>query len=712
LNDGSKDIDEAVATLTERLPQALAPLAELAFNYRWTWMPGASELFRQLDPVLWLHSQCNPRDMLEAAAPRHLRELATSAPYVDRLRSIATACAADLRRPSSTAIPADRPVAYFCAEFGFHCSMAVYSGGLGVLAGDILKAASDLTLPLIGVGLFYRQGYFHQHIDVRGWQHEYWINTLFDLLPAARVTGADGEPITVDVTIRKRQVHAYVWRVNVGRTALYLLDTDRDDNHPVDRWITSRLYVADRQTRLAQYALLGIGGMRALAAMGIEPSIVHLNEGHATLSSFERLRQRLASGDLYDTALAGVQRQTVFTTHTPVAAGNEGYHEGEVEAVIGDFIDELGIDRERFYDLGRMQPGNRSEPTNITPLALRTSRAAIGVSRRHGGLARAMWQPLWPDRSVDDVPIGHVTNGVHVPTWMAAAMQSLLAKHLGPDWRQRLPEPQFFDRVEAIPDAELWAVRCQLRQALVEFARQRSIRDRLGRGERPEYVEAAASVFDPNVLTIGFARRVATYKRLYLLSQLPDNGLVRLLADGPTPIQLVLAGKAHPADQEAKEDLHRRFQLKEAREIGRRVVYLEDYDLHIAPTITCGVDLWLNLPRPPLEASGTSGMKVALNGGINLSVSDGWWAEAHDGENGWTIYSPEADAHTQDAHDARALLDLLEQQVIPLFYQRDADGLPHAWLQRVKRSMRTLIPQFSAERMVRQYMSQLYTPAS
>ncbi|MBI3784533.1 MAG: alpha-glucan family phosphorylase [Deltaproteobacteria bacterium] len=707
-NDGSRDLAQAVATLADRLPQPLTPLAELTFNYRWAWMAGGAELFGQIDPVLWRHSQCNPRELLESVSIRRLRELAGDATFVDRLNALASACKVDAQRPNPWQIPAEHPVAYFCAEFGFHGSMAVYSGGLGVLAGDILKTASDLALPLIGIGLFYRQGYFHQRIDVWGWQHEYWVDALFERLPVARVSGADGQPLSVVVKIRQRHVVVHIWRVDVGRTVLYLLDTDHELNHPVDRWITSRLYVGDRQTRLAQYALLGIGGVRALAAMGIQPSIVHLNEGHAALSSFERLRQKIAHGELYDEALANVQRETVFTTHTPVAAGNEGYYHHEVEPVLGELIDEMGIGRERFYDLGRVQPGNQNEATNITPLSLRTSRAAIGVSRRHGRVARSMWQALWPDRPVDEVPIGHVTNGVHVPTWMAPSMQALLGKHLGPDWRRRLAEPGFFDRIDDIPDAELWAVRCQLRQSLVEMARQKSIRDRLGRGENPGYVEAAASVFEPATLTIGFARRVATYKRLYLLSRLPDAGLLRLLSDNPTPIQLVLAGKAHPSDQEAKEDLRNRFQLKQSPEIPRRVVFLEDYDLQIAPTIVAGVDLWLNLPRPPLEASGTSGMKVTLNGGINLSVMDGWWAEAYDGENGWAIHSPEADAATQDDHDAEALLHLLEREVIPLFYQRDSNGLPHAWLQKVKRSMRTLIPQFSAERMVSEYVSKLY----
>jgi len=711
VNDGRRDIERAISDLAERLPASLAPLANIAYNYRWSWFPLGVTLFREIDPAIWRRSECNPRYAIEAATPQRLQALAQDPSYVERLRTVAEGIDADLKRPATilpTAVA--NPIAYLCSEFAIHCSLPLYGGGLGVLAGDVLKAASDLTLPMVGVGLLYRQGYFHQRLDPGGWQQEYWTTANFERLPVVLVKGTDGEPLTVEMRIRDRRVFVQVWRVGVGRVPLYLLDTDRDDNNPMDRWITSRLYIGDRLTRLAQYAVLGIGGMRILDALGIQPSIIHLNEGHGALSSFERLRHLVLDGHAEDEALQLVRQQTIFTTHTPVAAGNEGYQENEVEPILSHFIDHLGLPRSTFYDLGRIHPGEQHEAANITPLALRMSRAANAVSRRHGEVARAMWRPLWPDRVEGDVPISHVTNGVHTTTWMSSPMQALLDRYLGANWRSHLGDLSMWERVAEIPDAELWAVRCELREALVRYVRDQSMRDRLARGEPSDYVEAAARAFDPNALTIGFARRMATYKRFYLLSRFPERGL-RLLGDGPTQIQIIVAGKAHPQDGEAKHALSGFFQMKRAPDVARRIVFLEDYDLHMAPRLVSGVDLWLNLPRPPLEASGTSGMKVVLNGGLNLSVLDGWWVEAYDGENGWAIASPPGDPQAQDDHDAGALLDLLELEVIPLFYKRDANGIPRGWLQRIKASMCTLIPQFTAERMLRDYAQTMYAEA-
>jgi starch phosphorylase len=705
---GARDLERAVADLAERLPPPLAPLARLAYDYRWSWTAGGAAVFRDVDPMLWCRSDCNPRHLIEAIPPRRLAALARDPIYVARVAALARTL--ETRPPAATGpICAEHPVAYFCSEFAVHCSLPLYGGGLGVLAGDLLKAASDLALPMVGVGLLYREGYFHQRLDPAGWQHEYWVRTAFERLPAVRVHDADGEPLIVQLTLRRRLVRIQIWRVEVGRVPLYLLDTDHEDNHPIDRWITARLYIGDRHTRLAQYAVLGIGGMRALTALGIRPALVHLNEGHAALAGFERLRALRAAGRTVEDALADVRHSTVFTTHTPVAAGNEGYREDEIEPVLGNFLDELGMPRATFYDLGRMNPGDRGEAMSITPLALRTSRAANGVSRRHGAVARAMWQPLWRDRSVDDVPIDHVTNGVHTTSWMTEEVQRLLDRHLGATWRQRLDDPTLWARVDAIPSSEVWAARGALRDALVTYVRERSVRDRLGRGEAPDYVEQAARVFDPRVLTVGFARRVATYKRLSLLTRFAERGL-RLL-ESPRPIQLVIAGKAHPQDHDAKHSLTTIFNAKASPVVGGRVAFLEDYDLHMAQRLIAGCDVWLNLPRPPLEASGTSGMKAALNGGLNLSVLDGWWPEAYDGANGWAITTPDADATTQDDHDAGMLLDLLENEVIPLFYERDADGVPQRWIARVKAALRTLIPRFAAERMLREYADHMYLPA-
>jgi starch phosphorylase len=708
LIDGTADMERRRAEMAERLPDPLKPLASLVYDYRWAWTCNGADLFSEIDPATWRRSGCNPRHLLETTPPQRLRELARDSSYVSRVTRVADALAAE-RQAEGLWDARSGPVAYFCSEFAVHCSLALYGGGLGVLAGDLLKAASDLRVPMVGIGLLYEEGYFSQRLDPSGWQHEYWISTFYDRLPAALVTRGDGSPLTIEIVLRGRPVQIQAWRIDVGRVPLYLLDTDRPDNHPIDRWITARLYIGDRQTRLAQYSVLGIGGVRMLQAMGIRPSVFHLNEGHAALGGFERLRQAIAAGLSFEDAMAAVRGSTVFTTHTPVPAGNEGYGDAEVEAVLGGFIDGAGISRSTFYDLGRVHAGDRNEGANITPLALRTSRIANGVSRRHGELAREMWHSLWPGCEVADVPITHVTNGVHSTTWMGNGMQKLLDRHLPAEWRARIAEPQIWEHIDEIPAADLWAVRCAQRRALVDYVREKSVRDRLERGEPPEYVEQAASTFESDTLTIGFARRVATYKRLHLLTRRLDRGL-SLLSNQRTPIQLVIAGKAHPQDQEAKASLQEVFRFKRAPAVGSRVAFLENYDMHVAVRLVAGVDLWLNLPRPPLEASGTSGMKVVLNGGLNLSVLDGWWSEAYDGANGWAISSPNASPSEQDDHDAAALFDILETQVVPLFYNRSADGLPHAWLQRVRASMRSLIPRFSAQRMVAEYAERFYRP--
>jgi glycogen phosphorylase len=707
-NDGTRDVQIAVAELAERLPVALHPLGGVVFNYRWSWMLGGAEVFRDMDPARWDRGQGNPRAMIETLPPHRMNQLANDQAYVTRAATLAARVDEELHRaPAVDGIAPDRPVAYFCSEFGVHRSLPLYGGGLGVLAGDVLKAASDLGLPMVGVGLLYREGYFHQRLDLSGWQHEWWTMTEFERLPMVLVTGPDHQPLTVEVTMRGRTVRIQIWRLDIGRVPLYLLDTDRPDNHPIDRWITSRLYIGDRHVRLTQYGVLGVGGVRVLAALGIEPCVIHMNEGHAALASFERLRRLVVAGHSPAEALAQVRQATVFTTHTPVAAGNEWYSFDEVEPVLGQLREGGDVHREFFYGLCRGDTANARDAIATTPLALRTSRTSIGVSRRHGEVARAMWQVLWPGRPVDEVPIGHVTNGVHSATWMAEPMQALLERRLAADWRIRLDDASLWERIASIPDAELWAVRQMLRRELVEYARVQSIRVRQARGEAPDYVESAALVFDPDVLTVGFARRVATYKRLHLFMRQFDRGL-RLLANEVKAIQVVVAGKAHPQDEEAKQSLRAVLELRRAPHLASRVAFLEDYDLDMARRLVAGVDLWVNVPRPPLEASGTSGMKVVLNGGLNLSVLDGWWIEGYDGETGWAIDSASADPAMQDDRDAAAMYDLLEHQIVPLFYERDAGGLPRGWIGRIKASMQRLIPRFSADRMVREYATMLY----
>jgi starch phosphorylase len=493
----------------------------------------------------------------------------------------------------------------------------------------------------------------------------------------------------------------------VGRVPLYLLDSDRPENHPMDRWITSRLYAADRDTRLAQYALLGLGGVRALHAMGIEPSVLHLNEGHAALAPLELAARDVALGSSFEDALAEARRRTVFTTHTPVPAGNESYSVQEVKRTAAGLDLRLRGDWDAILDLGRSPGAGPDAPLGMTQLGLRLSRSANAVSRRHGEVARAMWRPLFGVESDAEVPIGSVTNGAHLPTWMAEPLRDLLERHLGRGWEARCADERTWEKLDDVPDAELWRVRCRLRAELVEYVRERATLDRLARGENTDYVAMAARAFAPDRLTLGFARRLATYKRLHLLSR--DLPRALHLLHGPRPLQILLAGKAHPMDENAKQVVQQLFEARRAPHVGERIAYLHDYDMSIARHLVSGCDVWLNFPRPPLEASGTSGMKAALNGVLNLSVLDGWWAEGAAPEHGWSLGGEsENDSEAQDDRDARALLDLLEKQVVPLFYERDADGVPRRWVAMMKASMRMAGLRFSARRALGEYAQRVY----
>jgi starch phosphorylase len=723
--DGSRDLAGATADLAGRLPEPLAPLARLAFNYRWSWLPGAPELFEALDPERFALCGQNPVRMLQELPSRRLSAIAEDETLLERARELEAAMRADLERPVEPRwTTPEEPIAFLCAEYGVHVSLPVYSGGLGALAGDLLKEASDRGLALVAVGLMYRKGYFRQRIDASGWQHEYWVETDPERLPAALVTDGTGAPLTVTVPIGSGVVTARIWRVDVGRIALYLLDSDCPENDPLQRWITGRLYDGDPQTRLAQYALLGVGGIRALRAMGREPAIIHLNEGHAALAPLELGRGADGATAALDELVQRARSRTVFTTHTPVPAGNDTYGPGEIEDALGSFAAELGVTPAELLALGHNARRGDDDPAHtdngapfgVTQAALRLSRGAGAVSRRHGEVAREMWRdPMWPDREVDQVPIGHVTNGVHVPTWLGEPMRELFDAHLPEGWLQRQDDPGVWAAINAVPDGDLWGARGQQRSDLVEFIRSRSVADRLGRGDLRGYVDAAARTFDSSVLTVGFARRVATYKRLDLLTRDPDWTLA--LLDGERPVQVVLAGKAHPRDEEAKRALQSLFGMKAARVIGERVVFLDDYDLASAARLVRGCDVWLNVPRPPLEASGTSGMKSVFNGGLQLSVLDGWWAEAYaaageDGgtaANGWAITGEvDSDHYAQDERHAAALHHLLEREVVPAFYERDESGLPVRWLQMIRASLSTLGPMFSATRMLAEYVSGPY----
>jgi starch phosphorylase len=712
LSVGARDTRRAAQILASRVPGRLAPLAEVAYNFSWTWRQDGEQVFRSIDAYRWRTCRQNPVRLLQEAPEESLERAAITPSLVARAEALRDAVEADKARPLREAggATSDHPVAFFCAEFGLHRSLPIYSGGLGVLAGDILKEASNRGLPLVGIGLLYRQGYFHQRVDAGGWQHEYWYGTDPERRPCARITGQDGLPLVLKVPIWGEDVAAHIWRVEVGQVPLFLLDTDLPENSPKQRFITARLYEGNRQIRLAQYALLGIGGIRMLQALGIEPGVIHMNEGHPATATLELVGRDMVRGAPFHEACERVGHRVVFTTHTPVPAGNESYTRQEIEQVLPHLQTEFGMDFEEVMGLGRYEPGNHHEPLGMTALAIRMSRSTNAVSRIHGEVSRRMWHSLFPGRNVDQVPIRHVTNGVHVPSWIAPSMRRLLDQHLPKDWHssERIADPQTWRAVDGIPDEELWAVRRAVSHRLAGWVRSKTVTDRLSRGDTMEYVMKASRAFDPDVLTLGFARRVATYKRLNLLIRDPERFL-RLL-EGPRPMQLLYAGKAHPMDDEAKRMVVQLFSLKSDPRVGGRVAFMEDYDMGLASILTAGCDVWVNLPRPPLEASGTSGIKAAFSGVLNLSVLDGWWAEAYDGSNGWAIDGTEdPNAEAKDVRDAAALFDLLEREVIPLFYDRDAQGLPRGWIARIKASLRTIGPCFCATRMLDEYVRDIYT---
>jgi starch phosphorylase len=708
--DGSLDMRRAIDRLARRLPEPLEDLAWISYNYLWSWTPGGRDLFTSIDAHRFMLAGQNPVRFLWNQAERDLLRAATDEDLLERLSEVAQKMDAELQRPGQR-VQAGGPVAFFCAEFGVHSSLPVYSGGLGVLAGDILKEVSDQALDVVGVGLLYRRGYLHQRMNLSGWQHEYWTEINTDQLPAVRVRGADGAPLRVTVPVWDGELAAHVWLVNVGRTPLYLLDAELAENNPLERWVSARLYEGSREIRLAQYALLGIGGVRALDAMGIAPGLFHLNEGHPALASLEiasKTSSELSGDRLGLEKLLEIGRDRfAFTTHTPVPAGNETYEADQFFSVLGRAIDQMGLSREEVSAVSRVDPTSTSEPLGFSPLAIRCSRSTNAVSKRHEEVAREMWRPLFPGVDVADVPITHVTNAVHLPTWMSPTMRELLTKFFGADWERHADDPGLWSHVDEIPDVDLWRARCDMRLELVELIRRDIGVDRLARGEEIAYAEAAFDAFDPTHLTVGFARRLATYKRLDLLFYDPER--LRRIIDEDKGTQFIVAGKAHPLDDEAKNVARNMFTLKRGLDVPNRLVFLEDYDLRVAPRLVAGCDVWLNLPRPPLEASGTSGMKAALNGGLNLSVLDGWWGEGYNGQNGWAIDgSVDDDTEAQDERDARALYDLLENEVKPLFFTRDANGIPIGWLARTRASLRSLGPKFCANRMVDDYVERIY----
>jgi glycogen phosphorylase len=697
------------------VPNRLARLEELAVDLWWTWHPHAREVFRQLDYPLWRRTEHNPVRMLRAVTRERLDAAAGDPAFLALYdRALADLDAAREAHDTWWQKRYDgtdgRSIAYFSAEFALHQSLPIYAGGLGVLAGDHCKEAGDLGVPLIGVGFMYPQGYFHQYVSAEGWQEENYQRLDWADAPIEPAVTADGKPCVTAVPLGDRTVLVAVWRVRMGRVSLYLLDTDLEENAPWDRELSARLYGGDRETRIQQEIVLGIGGVRALRALGAQPAAYHLNEGHAAFVVLQRIRDLIEGGSSFDAALQEVRDTTIFTTHTPVPAGHDAFPFQLVEKHLAGCWGTLGEHRSRFLALGDYQGAGGSQ-FNMTALAIRTSGLVNAVSRLHGRVTREMWAPLWPDRAEADRPVATVTNGVHVPTWVSGDMSALFDRYVGPDWLDRHDDPALWDRVLEIPDEELWRVRQALRAYLFAYARERARQRWVEDRTRVPSVVAAGLLLDPSALTIGFARRFTSYKRPELIFHDAERLAALLTAPG-RPVQIVFAGKAHPADEQGKHRLQQIYHRALDPAFAGRVAFLDDYDLHVAHFLVQGCDVWLNTPRKPLEASGTSGMKAAMNGVPHLSIGDGWWAEAYNGANGWLIDggatgdSPDAD----DAADAEALYRLLEQDVVAAFYDRDADRIPRRWLRMVKESIRTVTPHFSARRMVKQYVDGMYGP--
>jgi starch phosphorylase len=694
-------------------------LEELSRNLWWTWNPEVISLFRDIAPAVWRQVNHNPIALLQSLKPAELDELAREVGLDGRIHFAFRRLHEYLHEAKTWAqVHAGpllvQPVAYFVAEFGLHESLPLYSGGLGVLAGDTLKAASDLGVPLVGVGLFYAQSYFQQRLDPEGRQLEEYGKTQLSLLPLAPARKPDGSPLMVSVEMGSDRLNAAIWHARVGRASLVLLDCDVPENSPEDQTLTSRLYGGDRRTRLRQEMVLGIGGLRALRALGLSPGVLHINEGHSAFGLLERIRERMEGDGLsFADAARETSQRAVFTTHTPVEAGHDRFAPDLLEEHLGWLRYRLGLTREEMLGLGRLDPKNAGEQFCMTVLALKLSRFANAVSSIHGHVSRRMWHPLWPSRPEAEVPIGHITNGVHLPSWVAPAMDRLFERYLGGDWHRRTCHVDAWEGIEKMDDAELWEVHQNLRHQLVDFARRRAVRQAQRRGEPPENLERAAKVLSPEVLTIGFARRFVTYKRAtLLLSDVPR--LAALVSNPERPVQLVFAGKAHPQDDGGKEIIRQISMLCRDPRFEGRLVFVEDYDINVARHFVQGADVWLNNPLRPLEACGTSGQKAAVNGVLNLSVLDGWWAEAYDGQNGFPVGNGDSHANpeVQYRRDAESLFKVLEQEVVPLFYERDRDGFPLKWIARMKRSIRTLAWRFNADRMVMDYVRFCYIPAA
>ncbi|HEY7033954.1 MAG TPA: alpha-glucan family phosphorylase [Thermomicrobiales bacterium] len=712
-----------MSTLTSSaiaVPARLSRLPDLACNLWWTWNDDAEDLFRDLDPRLWEATNENavlflkrlPRQVLDGAAADPYYLARYDAVIVAFEAMLATDAAATWTGRHAPAL-ADRTLAYFSAEFGLHRALPIYSGGLGVLAGDHIKEASDLGLPLVAVSLLYRQGYLRQRLTADGWQQDVPADLATDAEPTTPVLRPDGSRVMVEVAFDDPTdpLRIAVWRVQVGRVTLYLLDSDVEGNPEWTRAISSRLYGGDIEHRLRQELVLGIGGVRALRAIGVEPSYWHANEGHAAFHLLERLREHVAAGLSFDEAAERVRRCTVFTSHTPVPAGHDVFPPYLIDRYFSHFWPQLGLDRDDFLALGRHVA--TGDGFNLTALSLRLAGHRNGVSERHGEITRGMWHDLWPDVTADRVPITSVTNGVHLPTWISPPVTRLLDEYLGSAWRERTSEHAVWDRIASIPDEEFWATHLTAKREMLAYLRERSRRRWIDGDFEPAQVVTAGPYLEEDVLTIGFARRFATYKRATLIFHDPDR-LAAILNHPERPVQIVFAGKAHPADEGGKRLIQEIGWRARDPRFGGRIAFAEDYDMGVAAQLVAGVDVWLNNPRAPLEASGTSGMKASANGAPNLSILDGWWREAWrpDDGNGWGIEPSALDGWAQDEAEAEAIYDHLERLVVPLYYDHGHDGLPHGWIAVAKEAIRTVAPAFSSRRMLIDYVTKLYLPAA
>ncbi len=691
----------------------------LASNLWWSWTPDVQQIFRDLEPVRWRQLDHNPVALLREFSSERLDQRAAELVLYSRINNAYRQLKDYMQRRPSWAVNhagvlGSRPVAYFSAEFGIHESLPIYSGGLGVLSGDHIKSASNLGIPLVAVGLFYNQGYFRQLLDDDGYQCEEYIDTKVEDLPIKPATTSEGQSLTISIMTRAGNILAKVWKMQVGRVRLFLLDCNVDGNSPDDRKLNSRLYGGDERMRIRQELVLGIGGVKALWAMGYRPGVYHLNEGHSAFGPLEVIANRIEFDGLpFDEALREVAQQTVFTTHTPVPAGHDRFESGLIEEHLGPLRDKLGLSHDQLMSLGRVDPQNGNEAFCMTIAGLKLSRAANAVSQLHGQVSRRMWSHLWPWRAEEEIPIGHITNGVHTSSWLAPQIKQVYDRYFPVGWMEQVGEPQVWSEIHKVDPGELWEVHNTLKSQMIAVVRRRVVRQNARRAESDDLVEAARNTLDPNVLTIGFARRFATYKRANLIFSDLDR-LANLLGNPQRPVQIIFAGKAHPKDEPGKNYIRTIANMRHDPRFANRVVFVEDYDISVCRYMVQGVDVWLNNPRRPLEASGTSGQKTVLNGGLNLSILDGWWAEAYDGSNGFAIGNGMRHVSDEitDNRDGQSLYEVLESEVIPMYYHRDNDGLPREWIKRMMNSISTLGWRFSSDRMVMDYTTHCYVPAA